>query len=70
MDVTTLFMVMMLIASAVGVDTVLHPTSVVLEAAVAGKLDKLAVDADALNGMLVYSAWFIACVLIEPTSSV
>ena len=22
------------------------------------------------NGMLAYSAWFIVCVLIEPTSSV
>jgi tetratricopeptide (TPR) repeat protein len=54
MDITTLVMVMMLIASAVGVDTVLHPTSVVLDAAVAGKLDKLTIDADALDGMLVY----------------
>jgi tetratricopeptide (TPR) repeat protein len=54
MDITSLFMVMMLIASAVGVDTVLHPTSVVLDAAVAGKLDKLTIDADTLDGMLVY----------------
>jgi len=54
MDLTTLTMFFMLIASAIGADTVLHPTSVVLEAAVAGKLDKLSVDAETLNSMLTY----------------
>jgi Tfp pilus assembly protein PilF len=54
MDLTTLTMFLMLIASAIGADTVLHPTSVVLDAAVAGKLDKLTVDAETLSGMLTY----------------
>ena len=36
MDLTSLAMFLAVIASAVGMDTVLHPTSVVLEATVAG----------------------------------
>lgn len=54
MDLSTLAMFFMVIASAVGLDTVLHPTSVVLEASVAGKLDKLTIDSDTLTGMLIY----------------
>jgi len=54
MDLTTLAMLLALFASAVGLDTVLHPTSIVLNASVAGKFDKLIVDADALSGMLTY----------------
>src|SRR6266700_5946703 len=54
MDLTTLTMFLMLIASIVGVDTVLHPTSVVLDAVVAGKVDKLTVDSETLNDMLTF----------------
>ncbi len=54
MDLTTITMVLTLLASALSVDAVLHPSSVVLEAAVAGPLDKLSVDADTLNTMLTY----------------
>lgn len=54
MDLTTLAMFLALFVSAVSLDTVLHPTSIVLNASVAGKFDKLIVDADALSGMLTY----------------
>ena len=54
MDLTSLTLFLMLVASAIGVDTVLHPTSVVLDATVGGKFDKLTVDADTLSSMLTY----------------
>jgi tetratricopeptide (TPR) repeat protein len=54
MDLTTLTLFFMVIASAIGLDTALHPASVVLDASVAGKLDKITVDAETLNGMLTY----------------
>jgi tetratricopeptide (TPR) repeat protein len=54
MDLTTIGLFVMLLASAIGVDTVLHPDSILLDAAVTGKFDSLVVDAPTLNGMLVY----------------
>src|SRR5579864_6886887 len=54
MDLTTLGLFVMLLASAIGVDTVLHPDSILLDAAVTGKFDSVVVDAPTLNGMLVY----------------
>lgn len=54
MDLTTLTLFLALIMSAVGADTMLHPTSVVLDATVAGKLDKISIDAATLEEMLTY----------------
>jgi tetratricopeptide (TPR) repeat protein len=54
MDLTTLGLFVMLLASAIGVDTVMHPDSILLDAAVTGKFDSVVVDAPTLSGMLVY----------------
>jgi tetratricopeptide (TPR) repeat protein len=54
MDLTTLSLFVMLLASAIGVDTVMHPDSILLDAAVTGKFESVVVDAPTLNGMLVY----------------
>lgn len=48
-----------LIVSVVGVDAVLHPTSVVLDATVAGNPGKLTIDAPTLAGMLDYEVTHI-----------
>jgi predicted Zn-dependent protease len=54
MDLTTFGLLVMLLASAIGVDTVLHPDSILLDAVVTGKFDSVVVDAPTLNGMLSY----------------
>ena len=54
MDLTTLGLFVMLLASAIGVDTVLHPDSILLDATVTGKFDSVVVDAPTLSGMLSY----------------
>ena len=54
MDLTTLGLFVMLLTSAIGVDTALHPASILLDATVTGKFDNLVVDGPTLNGMLVY----------------
>lgn len=56
MDLTTLTLFLMVIASAVGADTVLHPASVVLDATVSGKIDKLTVNSATLADMLAFEA--------------
>jgi tetratricopeptide (TPR) repeat protein len=52
MDLTTLTMLVMLAMAAVGLDTVWHPTEVILEASTAGKIDKATVDENMINGIL------------------
>jgi tetratricopeptide (TPR) repeat protein len=51
MDLTTLTMLVMLAMAAVGLDTVWHPTEVILEAS-AGKIDKATIDENMINGIL------------------
>lgn len=51
MDLATLGMLVMLAVTAVGFDTVWHPTQVVLETSVAGKLDKVTIDDAMINGI-------------------
>lgn len=52
MDLTTLAMVLMIAVTAIGVDTVWHPTDVILEASNTGKLEKATVDDAMINGIL------------------
>jgi Tfp pilus assembly protein PilF len=52
MDLTTLAMVLMLAVTAVGVDTIWHPTDVILETSNAGKLENATVDDAMINGIL------------------
>jgi tetratricopeptide (TPR) repeat protein len=52
MDLTTLTMIVMLAVAAVGFDTVWHPTEVILQASTAGKLDKITIDQNMINGIL------------------
>ena len=52
MDLTTLTMFVMLAMAAVGLDTVWHPTEVILEASAAGKIDKATIDENMINGIL------------------
>jgi tetratricopeptide (TPR) repeat protein len=52
MDLTTLAMVVMLAVAAVGIDTVWHPTEVVLAASSAGKIDKVTIDDNMIDGIL------------------
>jgi len=52
MDLTTLTMFVMLAMAAVGLDTVWHPTEVILEASAAGKTDKATIDENMINGIL------------------
>jgi Tfp pilus assembly protein PilF len=54
MDVTSLALLMMLLASAIGVDTALHPASILLDARVTGKIENLTMDGATLDAMLVY----------------
>src|SRR4029078_1874616 len=51
-DLTALTMLVMLAMATVGLDTVWHPTEVILEASTAGKLDKATVDENMINGIL------------------
>ncbi|MEJ0019334.1 MAG: tetratricopeptide repeat protein [Acetobacteraceae bacterium] len=52
MDLTTLGMGIMLALAALGFDTVWHPTQVILEASVARKFDKIAIDDAMVDGIL------------------
>src|SRR5262249_28330260 len=54
MDLTSIALFVMLVTSAIGVDTVLHPTSVLLDATVAGKIRKPSRDSATVNGMLAF----------------
>jgi tetratricopeptide (TPR) repeat protein len=54
MDLTSIATLVLLVVGVIGADTALHPTSVVLQASVAGKLDKLSIDSNTLDGMLDY----------------
>jgi tetratricopeptide (TPR) repeat protein len=52
MDLTTLTVVMLLAVSALGFDTIWHPTEVILQASTAGKLDKVSIDQTMIDGIL------------------
>jgi len=54
MDLTTITLFVALVASAIGIDTAMHPTTIVLSASVAGKVNNLVADADTLDSMLNY----------------
>ena len=52
MDLTTLTMIVMLAVAAVGLDTVWHPTEVILQASTAGNIDKVTIDQNMIDGIL------------------
>ena len=52
MDLATLGMLVMLAVTAVGFDTVWHPTQVVVETSAAGKFDKITIDDAMINGIV------------------
>jgi Tfp pilus assembly protein PilF len=54
MDLTSLTFLMVLLASAIGVDTAMHPASILLDARVTGKIENLTIDSSTLDAMLVF----------------
>lgn len=52
MDLTTLSVLLAFLAGLLSLDTVLHPTGVVVETAIPAKYDKVTVDADTLGAVL------------------
>src|ERR1700722_15658139 len=52
MDLTTLTMIVMLAVAAVDLDTVWHPTEVILQASTAGNIDKVTIDQNMIDGIL------------------
>lgn len=52
MDLTTLTMLVFLAVAAVGADTVMHPTQVILQTASAGKLENATISDTMINGIV------------------
>lgn len=52
MDPTTLAMIFLLAITSIGIDTVWHPTEVILEGSMVGKFDKTSLDENMVNAVL------------------